>query len=359
MSPCSSTSSSVATTENMSISLSPSSTNESDVYSANDSDIIEEVDEEAMDTSYNNPYSTLSIHAMVRSSPSGASSSSSSSSSPSGSNFVPNLYSPQKGPGINEGGSNNPPKPQQQGLQTSTSQYSSPLSLPPPHNGTYQTSFQGSTAPRPKQQIAPICYNKNSSRQEIRKHNVSMSRNPGLPGGLTQHNQPQVVQEERQNYQAMAWKKPNPTSMHPSQSMMGQQQNVYIGDAINQNGSKLPKTNFNLNGPVSRLYSDITTNKEQSIWTQRQQQQPSRPSIHESGLPSLQPKPSQTYSGNPIQMQARFSSLNFRNNNSNYQHLTTDQRTRVEGNNPYTSLSGIDLKNNHVAFHEYENYFYI
>ena len=351
VSPCSSTS----TTENMSISLSPSSTNESDVNSANDSDIIEEVDEEAMDTSYNIPYAALSIQSMVRSSPSGASSSSS-SCSPSGMNNVPNIYSPLKG-SYGEQLSCNTSKPQTIGSQSRASQYSTPVSLPPRHNAAYQANFQSNVATRPLQPITPPCF-KNPSHIEARPNNMTSSRNPVLRNGLNQNNQPQTMQEGQKIYET-TWNRPNAVNIHTNQSVMDQRPNSHIGDKLHQNTLMPPKTNFNLNGPVSKLYSDIGGNGAKSIWGQRQaQHQPSCPSIHESGLPSLQPKPSQTYSNNSIQMQARFCSLSYRNNNSNNQHCT-DQRIKNDGSRHFSSLTGADIKNNHITFHEYENYFYI
>ena len=354
VSPCSSTSSSVATTENMSISISPSSTNESEVCSANDSDIIEEVDEEAMDTSYTNSYSPLSIHSMVRSSPSGASSSSS-SISPSGSCFVPNLYSSCKET-KNECGLNISSNSQLPFSQTKLHQYPTPLPPPlPPHYNpmSFQTKFQGSTTKLKNTQIPTVCYNKVPSHTTATPNNLSLSRSQYLPNGYLQSNKQHPVLNEKVTYDRIPWNKSN-ISPPLSQSDQRPSNNLFIGDHHNQ---PLPKTNFNLNGPVSRLYSDITRQDDQNSWSMRQQQ--GRPSIHESGLPSLKPKPSQTFSNNSLQMQQKFSSLTFKNHNSNLQNCT-DQRMRLEGrNNLYTSLSGVDIKNNQVAFHEYENYFYI
>merc|ERR1711894_512390 len=109
----------------------------------------------------------------------GASSSSTSSSSPSGTNFVPNLYSPPKGPGSNNGFSNNSSKPLQSDLQTRASQYSAPISLPPRHNAIYQTNFQGSATARPNQPVPPICFDKKPIQQETIRNDISMSRNLG------------------------------------------------------------------------------------------------------------------------------------------------------------------------------------
>ena len=352
VSPCSSTS----TTENMSISLSPSSTNESDVNSANDSDIIEEVDEDAMDTSYNNPYSPLSIHSMVRSSPSGASSSSS-SCSPSGNHALTNIYSPQKHI-YTENVLSNTSKTQLPVLQPRASQYSFPVSLPPHHNGANQGNLRGNVAATPAQSTAQVCFDKSPNFTNKTQNNMPFSQNLRPQNGILQNNTQQTIQEQHQMNQK-SWKIPNTTNIKASQGAIGQHHNICLGDTFNQDMPKPPKTNFNLNGPVSKLYSDIRKSEDRSIYGQRQMKhQHCPPSIHESGLPSLQPKPSPTYSSNSIQMQARFSSLNFRNNNSNYQKCA-DQRNNCEGSYPYPSLNGVNIKNNHIAFHEYENYFYI
>ena len=355
VSPCSSTSSSVVTAENMSMSLSPSSANESETYSANDSDIIEEVDEEAMDTSYNNnnSFSPLSIHSMVRSSPSGASSSSS-SISPSGSSIVPSLYSSHK-PLHNKGapvGSSNTRMPYAEAKQN---QYSTPQLPPPlpPHSIPFQPKFQEKTTTSTNQNSS-LCFNKTASQNTITSNVTSLPRSRYVPNQYSQMNKPQNLQIERNG---ASWIKSN-MMINSSSNNIGQNQQLFNGGPPNHN-STLPKTNFNLNGPVSRNYQNVNRQMEQTSCVLRQQQ--GRPSIHESGLPSLRPKPSQTYSDNSLQIQQQqFSSLNFRSHNNTNVQRYPDQRSRFETcNNPYASLSGVDVKNNPVAFHEYENYFYI
>ena len=94
---------------------------------------------------------------------------------------------------------------------------------------------------------------------------------------------------------------PTPLQIQPRQlqQQFGAEQN-------NHESRLLPKTNFNLNGPVSRFYSNMTGHMGTSLSIVTQQ---NRPSIHESGLPSLRPKQAQGH----LQLQQKFSSLNFRN----------------------------------------------
>ena len=355
VSPCSSTSSSVATTENMSMSLSPSSTNESEVYSANESDVIEEVDEEAMDTSYTNSYSPLSINSMARSSPSGASSS---SISPSGSSIVPNLYSSCQASN-NQGAPcvpsiNHPPV-----LLPKPNQFSTPLPPPlHPHYRPFQTTTQGGTSPF-KNPINPLYFNKSSNNTTaVTPNNTSLSKSQYIQNINKQYPMQNGRSETRGTHEEMNWNK-TMTNASSRLTEMGHLIRSINGDHHKQLNPILPKANFNLNGPVSRTYPNLTSHIEQNSSCGNGQQQ-GRPSIHESGLPSLRPKPTQPFTDNSLQVQQQtFSSLNYRSHNTNLQRYS-DQRSRLDGcNNPYLSLNGVDIKKNHVAFHEYENYFYI
>ena len=351
VSPCSSTSSSAATTENMSVSLSPSSTNGSEVYSANDSDVIVEEDEEAMDTSYSNSYSPLSIQSIRRSSPSGASSSST-STSPTGSIFTPNVFSSYTA-SSNEVASRISAGGQSSVFQTKPHQYPPPLP-PPPKPNAFPAPLTATTT-RSNSQNAPVCLSDLSSHNPTTPNNMSMTRSQYFSNGYSQSITTKSIQNQQRGiYETTKWNKGN-TITPPTQSDPRHPQQPFNAGQQNQNNTTLPKTNFNLNGPVSRIYPNMSGPIRANTRLVRQQQ--GRPSIHESGLPSLRPKPMHPYSDTPNQMQQQqFSSLNYRSTNlTRYQ----DQRNRIEGRNPFVSLNGVDIKNNQVAFHEYENYFYI